>query len=197
VDRTIVRLGEEHREAAAQTLAEAFFDDPAMGWMMPEPAQRRRSLLKLTRWMVAEHLANAFVLGTPGCEVVTLWRPPGTMHLKTPLWHPASLRFLPIFGRHVWRAALVDEAIHRHLPADDRWLYLRMAGVRPDHQGKGLGGLAIRAGIAEALRLGVPVVLETATESNLALYRSLGFETSREWTVPRGGPRFWTMTRGE
>lgn len=195
MDRTIVRLGPEHGDAAVETLAAAFFDDPAIGWLMPDPARRARSLPRLVRWMVGEHLANGFVLGTPGCEVVTLWRPPGTMHLKEPLWHPGMLRFVPIFGRRVWRAAVLDEATHRHLPREERWLYLRMAGVRPDRQGKGLGGLAIRAGLAEGERMGVPAVLETATESNLALYRNLGFAVASDWQVPLGGPRFWTMHR--
>lgn len=197
MDRTIVRLGEGHVDAAVATLAAAFFEDPAICWMMPDPALRRKRLPKLHRWMVREHLANGMVLGTPGCEVVTLWRPPGAMHLKEPLWHPGMLRFVPIFGRHLVRAAVLDEAIHKHLPPEEGWMYLRVAGVRPDSQGKGLGGLAIRAGIAEAASLGVPAVLETATESNLALYRNLGFEVRSDWTVPLKGPRFWTMTRGD
>ena len=195
MDRTILRLGPQHREAAVETLAAAFHDDPAISWLMPDPARRARSLPRLIGWMVDEHLLNGFVLGSPGCEVVTLWRPPGAMHLKEPLWHPAMLRFVPIFGHRIWRAAVLDGVIHRHLPGEERWLYLRMAGVRPDRQGKGLGGLAIRAGLAEGERLGVPAVLETATESNLALYRNLGFEVESDWPVPFGGPHFWTMHR--
>lgn len=166
-----------------------------MVWMLPAANRRRRVLPRLMRWMMNEHLENGMVLGTPGCEVITLWRPPGAMHLKQPLWHPGSLRFVPIFGRWLWRAMLVDSAIHKHLPPEETWLYLRMAGVRPDWQGKGLGGLAIRAGLAEAARIGVPAVLETATLSNVSLYRRLGFEVASEWAVPLRGPRFWTMTR--
>ena len=86
------------------------------------------------------------------------------------------------------------DAIRAHLPADERWLYLRIAGVRPDCQGKGLGGLAIRAGHAEAAARGVPVVLETATPSNVGLYQNLGYAVVSEWHVPGGGPQFWSMT---
>jgi predicted N-acetyltransferase YhbS len=66
--------------------------------------------------------------------------------------------------------------------------------VRPGAQGKGWGGLAIRAGIAEANRLGVDTCLETAKQSNVGIYQRLGFEVVDEWQVP-GGPRFWTMVR--
>ena len=162
--------------------------------MLPDPATRAPRLAALFRWMVGEHLKNGMVLGTPGCEVVTLWRPPGKVHLHEPLWHPGALRFIPIFRRHLPRALRVDEGIGRHLPQGEGWMYLKMAGVRPDCQGKGLGGLAIRAGLAEAAGLGVPAVLETATPSNVGLYQRLGFATLSEWDVAGGGPHFWTMT---
>lgn len=194
MDRTIIRLDASHREAAAATLAAAFHDDPAMVWLLPDAASRPPRLTALCRWMVGEHLANGMVLGTPGCQVVTLWRPPGKVHVHEPLWHPGALRFIPIFRRHLPRALRIDDAIRAHLPSDEAWLYLKMAGVRPDCQGKRLGGLAIRAGLAEAERLGVRGVLETATPSNVGLYQRLGFVARSEWQVPGGGPRFWTMT---
>lgn len=197
MDRTIVRLGPQHRDAAVATLAAAFQNDPAIAYMMPDPQSRPRRLARLYRWMFAEHLANGIVLGTPGCEVVTLWRPPGAVHLHEPVWHPGALRFVPIFGRHIPRAIRLDDAIRAKLPPDERWLYLRVAGVRPDAQGSGLGGLAIRAGLAEAAARGVPAVLETATESNVGLYQRLGFSILSEWDVPRGGPHFWTMTNDQ
>ncbi len=194
MDRSIIRLNGSHRDVAVATLTAAFIDDPAMVHMMPDAVSRPRRLRRLVGWMVDEHLRNGWLLGTPGGEAITLWRPPGTMHLREPLWHPGMLRFVPIFGRHIPRAIRVDDAIHAHLPQDEGWLYLRMAGVHPDHQGKGLGGLAIRAGLAEGERLGVPVVLETATESNVGLYRRLGFGVVSEWDVPgKHAPHFWTM----
>lgn len=135
------------------------------------------------------------VLGTPGCEVVTLWRPPGSVHEHAPLTPLALVRFVRMLGTAVLRAERADRMIGRHLPKGERQFYLRMAGVRPDKQGQGLGGLAIRSGLAEADASGLPAVLETATESNVGLYRSLGFELIDTWPVARTGPTFWTMTR--
>lgn len=195
MDRSIVQLGPGHHAAATATLAAAFHDDPAMCWMLPAAETRAGRLTALCGWMVREHLSIGMVLGTPGCEVVTLWRAPGKVHFHEPLWHPGALRFVPIFRRHLPRALRVDDGIRRHLPPDERWMYLKMAGVRPDCQGKGLGGQAIRAGLAEAARLGVPAVLETATPANVGLYQRLGFATRSEWDVAGGGPHFWTMTR--
>ena len=194
MDRSIIRLGPQHRDAAVATLVAAFQDDPAIVFMMPDPASRPHRLTRLYRWLFADHLHRGLVLGTPGAEVVTLWRWPGAVHLHEPIWHPGALRFVPIFGRQIPRAMRLDAAIRAHLPMDERWLYLRIAGVRPGCQGKGLGGLAIRAGHAEAAARGVPAVLETATPSNVGLYQNLGYAVISEWPVPGGGPQFWTMT---
>lgn len=176
------------------TLAAAFQDDPAMCWMMPDRADRARRLPRLMGWILDDHLANAVVLGTPGAEAVTLWRPPGQVHVHAPLTPRAIFGFLRILGPAILRGEKLDRTIARHLPSGEDWFYLRMAGVHPDFQGRGLGGLAIRAGHAMAAERGLPAVLETATESNVALYLRLGYTVLREWDVTTRGPHFWTMT---
>jgi ribosomal protein S18 acetylase RimI-like enzyme len=82
-----------------------------------------------------------------------------------------------------------------HHPKGITYFYLHYAGVLPEHQGKGWGGAAIRAGLDKADAAGIPALLETATERNVGLYTSLGFEILSEWDVPKGGPHFWTMMR--
>jgi GNAT superfamily N-acetyltransferase len=196
MDRHIVQLTAAHRAGAAKALAAAFLQDPSMVHMLPDPVSRPARLERLIGWMVDDTLRRGgVILGTPGLEVVSLWKPPGTMHRHEPIWHPGAIRFLGIFGRYLGRALQVDEGIRSHLPRDSNWLYLRMLGVRPDLQGKGLGGLAVRAGLAE-LSAGAPAVLETATPANVGLYQRLGYEPLCEWDVKGGGPHFWTMTRG-
>jgi GNAT superfamily N-acetyltransferase len=90
----------------------------------------------------------------------------------------------------------VGDAIGAHVAKGEDWYYLRYAGVRPDCQGQGLGGLTIRAGIAEATAAGKPALLETATEGNVGIYLRLGFVVHEEWDVPaKDGPHFWSMSR--
>lgn len=165
-----------------------------MVYMLPDEPRRARRLARLIGWMVDQHLRIGLVLGTPDVTAVTLWRLPGTIHYHEPLLHPGALRFIPIFGRHLGRALRTDAAIGAHLPRGEDWLYLKMAGVAPAYQGRGLGGQVIRAGHHEAARRGVPAVLETATPANVGLYQRLGYRISSEWEVPGGGPQFWTMT---
>ena len=115
--------------------------------------------------------------------------------------HRRLLRFFAWrFADHVRHGMIltspdtVGKHLARHVSTGEDFLYLRYAAVRPEAQGKGWGGRAIRAGIAEANRLGVDTCLETAKQSNVAIYQRLGFDIVDEWQVP-GGPRFWTMVR--
>lgn len=193
---TIAVLGRDHRAAAVATLAAAFQDDPALAWLIPDARARPARLRTFMALVFDEHLRFGRILGTPGGEAVTLWRPPGSVHRHQSAWHPGALRYVPVFRLRLPQALATDAAIRRHLPTDEQWMYLKYAAVRPDCQGKGLGGLAIRAGLAEAARLGVPSVLETATESNVALYRNLGYAVASEWSVDSTSPRFWTMHQG-
>lgn len=132
-------------------------------------------------------------LTTAGGEAATLWRAPGRVHTgrwglvrrAAPLWRALG----PAWGR----AMRVGDAIDEHLPSGDFW-YLHVAGSDPAFQGQGFGAAVVRAGLRRAAGR-LPAYLETATERNLPFYRALGFAVMAEWTVPGGGPRFWSMLR--
>lgn len=191
-----IQLGEAHRTAVVATLAAAFQDDPAISWMIPDPAERRRRLPRMYDWLVNDHLRHGIILGTPDCAAVTMWRLPGKVHHHDRLWPPLLWRLLRIFGMNLARAATVGDAIGAHVPAGEDYYYLRYAGVQPASQGQGLGGKVIRAGLALAAAQGRPACLETATPENVGIYLRLGFTVVEEWHVPRGGPQFWTMAKG-
>jgi GNAT superfamily N-acetyltransferase len=154
MNHSVIRLGPQHRAAAVATLAAAFQNDPAVSWIIPGAAERARRLPRMFAWLWDDHQRHGMALGTPDCEAVTLWRLPGKVHHHDPLRPPELARLLYIFGRRTLRGAKVGDAIAAHLPADEGWYYLRYAGVRPEHQGQGLGGLSIRAGLAEAATAG-------------------------------------------
>ncbi len=193
-ERTIIDGAGAMRPEAVATLAQAFADDPALSWIIPDPAARARRSPRFFDWLFADHLRHGMILTSPGREAVTLWRLPGKVHHHDPLTPAEVWRLLAIFGPNILRADKVGKHIAAHVPRGEDHLYLRYVGVRPDAQGKGWGGLAIRAGIAEADRLGVDTCLETATPANVVIYQRLGFDVVDEWQVP-GGPRFWTMLR--
>ena len=194
-NRTIV----EHCRGAslqiAETLARAFYDDPALSWLLPDADLRRARLPAFFRLVVKEDLAAGKALHSSGFEVATLWRDPGRQK-DLPLGAlRTNLTFLSIFRTAISRAETLGKAMAAHHPVSRHW-YLRYAGVAPEAQGKGWGGLALRTGIAMAEADGLPIYLETAKLSNVELYRRFGFEVIDKWDVPGGGPHFWSMMRG-
>ena len=195
MEDTVIQLDERHRAAAVATLAAAFQNDPAVCWIIPDPAARTRRLPKMFDWLFDDHLCHGMMLGTPDCAAVTFWRLPGKVHHHDPLWPPHLVQLLRIFGQAIFRASKVGDAIAAHLPPGEDWMYLRYAGVRPEAQGKGLGGKVIRAGLAEAERRGIGALLETATPVNVGIYLRLGFTVRQEWDVGPQAPHFWTMTK--
>jgi ribosomal protein S18 acetylase RimI-like enzyme len=80
------------------------------------------------------------------------------------------------------------------LPAEPHWLLDQLA-VEPDAQGRGIGRAMLRHAIETAEADGLPLFLETAVPSNLALYRRHGFEVLAEGDAPGGGPHVWFLRR--
>jgi len=193
--RTITIASDQDRAALIQTLSLAFQNDPALSWILPDAERRQRGLPHLFSMLVPLDMADGLALRSAGDEVATLWRAPGQAHISMMAMVMRVAPLLRAFGSALPRAMSVGDAINAHHPKGIRYWYLHYAGVRPDHQGKGWGGAAIRAGIARADAEGVPVFLETATLANVGLYQSLGFQITAEWDVPKGGPHFWSMLR--
>lgn len=182
------------RDAVVETLSLAFEDDPAIAWMSPRLRKRRRMLPHLFRHMRQEDLKFGSVMRSPGGEVATLWRAPGKHKQQLYGRLRTTLAFFRILGAGASRGSAIAAALAKHHPPEDHW-YLRFIGVRPDQQGKGWGGVALRQGIERAEADGVPIYLETATPSNVGLYQRFGFTITNEWDVEGGGPHFWGMMR--
>lgn len=175
------------------TLSLAFQDDPAISWIIPDARERAKRLPRMFAILTPADLAAGMALSSPGNEVATLWRAPGKAHTPMVQMLRLALPLLRTFGTSLGRALAISNAIDSHHPNGNDYLYLHYAGVRPQAQGKGWGGAAIRAGLAHARQRGKPTFLETATPANVGLYQSLGFRVLSEWDVPGGGPHFWSM----
>jgi len=194
--RTIRKLDDAAHDAAlTRVLADAFRDDPALAWLLPDPALRPARFETFFPAMIKADRKAGMVLASPGNEVVTLWRAPGQTKPGLVETLGEGWPMLRTFGLGLGRAMTMSGAIAAHHPVPDDFWYLHCAGVASAAQGKGWGGAAIREGIARATAAGKATVLETAKETNVAIYLRLGFAIIDTWQVPGGGPKFWTMRR--
>ncbi|MFM9829481.1 MAG: GNAT family N-acetyltransferase [Sphingomonas sp.] len=192
---TVVLATATRRAEIAVMLARAFADDPAMSWIFPDATLRARRLPGLFQLLFDEDGPNGVRLMDDAARAATLWRGPGAAHTGTLAMLRQIVPLVAVFGGALPRALAVSRAIEAHMPMGAFW-YLHIAGCDPAHQGKGLGRALVKAGLERMGASGLPFYLETATERNLGFYQSLGFEVTDDWTVPGGGPRFWSMLAG-
>lgn len=192
----IVRLRHDQLGEASAVLARAFQDDPAWGWVLPDP--RRRAALLPWLFRMGFEITDAEVWTTPGAvRGAARWLPPGRPSLRlgaalfafvsTPLrLREATSRFLA-YGRAV-------ENLRMRVSSGPHW-YLAGIGVDPSEQRKGIGSALLAPGLEGAARDGLPCVLLTNAERNLPFYRLHGFEVVLEEEAPPGAPKAWALVR--
>jgi len=189
-DQGLRRATAEDIRRLTTVLAEAFFEDPVFGWLMPEDTKRRA---RLRRYFTIElrHLVlpRGSVWTTSDLSGAALSLPPGAWRapLRVTLLEGAA------FGLRLSRAARLGGAIEmRHVR--ERHYYVRDVGVHPDMQGKGLGGALLRPTLDRCDREGLPAYLEASSERSAALYERLGFRLTSELRVG-GSPPLRLMLR--
>ncbi len=185
--------GRHAHDRIARTLACAFQNEEACSYIFPDPEVRAKRLIAMFRIMIANDASSGTIFESAGGEAITLWRAPGKATATAWEFARSLFPFIAALGTGIGRGLQITGMIERHYPQHP-FHYLHFAGCAPEYQGKGFGGAAIRAGLAQADADHLPAYLETATEANLALYHNLGFEVVAEWRVADALP-FWGMLR--
>ena len=192
----VVRLEDSRLGEASDVLARAFQDDPAWVWLIPDAERRRRLLPWLFR--VGFDVTAADVYATPGRVLgAARWLPPGRPPMRvvatlkaiaaTPFKLGAATAPFLAYGRAV-------EQMRADTVGEPHW-YLAGIGVDPSAQRQGVGAALLQPGLQAAAAAGLPAVLLTNNEVNLAFYESHGFAVEREGRTPENGPRAWAMVK--
>ena len=196
VELRTLRQGEEKRLAQAMTAA--FFNDPLFEFLVPDEKQRvaksgwffEKAIGYCKRWgevYTNEDNSAGSVWLTPGNTTMSTMRV-----LRSGLWQMPFRMSFGAFSRFN-KLDSAAAAIHKkHVPGD-HW-YLLGLGTHPDKQGTGIGSAAIEMGAAKAAAAGLPVYLETNTESNVSYYSKRGFRVAEEFVVD-GKLKTWAMMR--
>jgi ribosomal protein S18 acetylase RimI-like enzyme len=183
----------EDVERLKTVLAEAFYDDPVFGWLMPEDDKRRARLRRYFGVDLRHYsLPRGRVWTTGDLVGAALTLPPGKWRVP-PL---ATLLQGSAFGVRMPRAARMGAAMEwRHArELHGPHYYVRDIGVHPDMQGQGLGSVLMRPTLDRCDREGVRAYIEASSERSAALYERLGFRHVKELRVG-GSPPLWLMIR--
>ncbi len=177
----------------ANVLADAFFDDPVFGWLMPEDSKRHARLRRYFGIELRHYtLPHGHVWTTDDLAGVAMNLPPGAWRAPT---HVTLLEGRP-FGIHLPRAARIGAAMewsHMRRLREPHY-YVRDIGVQPEMQGRGLGSTLMGPTLEQCDREGLPAYIEASSVRSAALYERLGFEHIGELHVGTSPP-LWLMLR--
>ncbi|MCV7433257.1 GNAT family N-acetyltransferase [Mycolicibacterium bacteremicum] len=182
----------------SKVLGRAFFDDPVMAWMLPDPQARRHKLHKLFAALTRHHhLARGGVEvagAASGIAAAALWDPPGQWRHTTAEELRAAPSMLLTFGAAVRRGMAVSELMKQSHPDEPHW-YLAVIGSDPQVRGGGYGHALMRSRLDRCDAEFAPAYLESSNPDNIGYYQRFGFEVTGEITVAGGGPTLYPMWR--
>jgi len=185
----------------AAVLARAFYDDPPLTWLLPDPATRAGHLTRMFTVMIGvESLRHGGVEvawgdGDGDGELAggAVWLPPG--HRQPDLRE--KVQAAPSYARALaatWmRAARYGRALDGARPKEPHW-YLKAVGVDPAWQGRGVAGLLLRSRLQRCDAGGQPAYLEVSP-AGITLYERFGFSRIGDLDMPAGAPALTAMWR--
>jgi GNAT superfamily N-acetyltransferase len=179
---------------AAASLVRAFYDDPMLEFLFPDPATRGRALRRFFTLQLRQtprHRGLAYT--TEGCHATALWVPPrtGPPGLRDMV---AQIPKLFILGKRAGAALALVQLVDTRHPKTPHY-YLGGLGTDPQWQGRGLGSAVLAPVLERCDRDGVPAYLESSKESNVAFYAHRRFEVIDEVSIPESDVRLWLMWR--
>lgn len=178
-------------QAAAETLADAFANDPVWSWAFPG----NDGLQVWWRFWIAGAVPQGWVRMTEAAGAVSVWIPPGG-HECAP---EDEAHVEPLVRSLVGaRADVVFETLDRfdaNHPREVPHYYLSLLGTATGHRGKGLGMALLGEDLSRIDRDHAPAFLESSNPANLERYESVGFAPLGEFTLPEGNVIVTTMWR--
>jgi GNAT superfamily N-acetyltransferase len=189
------RATSDERSRVVDTLCSAFFDDRIYRWLVPDDAQRRRSVAIFYSRFVDACWPHGGVYAAGAGAGAALWVPPGKQLVAGDQAEAFDRELLESAGDDAAAARMAQlfQVLDDNHPADAHW-YLIFMGVAPSAYGQGIGTRLLAAVLSQADRDRVPAYLEASSPDNRRLYERHGFETMRELTVA-DSPALYAMWR--
>lgn len=179
--------------AVAATLARSFFDDPVLGWLVPDVGTRERRMTAFFRAELGHAHANGLVLTTDDHAGAALWLAPKRWKVDTWTMLRQTPAIVRAFGRRIPTALELQQAMEEAHPREEHW-FLSVLGTDPDHQGNGVGRALITAVTDRCDATGVGAYLESSKPANVPYYERFGFAVTGEIQVA-DGPVLFSMWR--
>jgi GNAT superfamily N-acetyltransferase len=196
-ERTARLATEADIPEGAAAFARAFYDDPAVMWLLPDDTKRLRQLTQLYGVLLAKTMRIDFyeTYTTDDHAGLAIWGRPGGWEPPTKVMLPVLPKMLRILGPRCFvRYMRTMAAVKKVHPEEPHW-YLAGLGTDPPKQRSGVGRSLIAAVLARCDTERLPAYLETQKAENVPYYNRFGFRVTGEIDLPGGGPHLWLMWR--
>ena len=182
----------EH-DLIGDTIADSFADDPVNRWIFGGQEVMLPFYKKVAKNIyLPQGYGHVMEDGSGGA----LWAPPGVKK-SLPLIDTLDIAVSIIRHsgfKHIPRGLAAENSLIKKKPVDSHY-YLFAIGARAGHQGKGIGGKLMQAGLERVDADGMPAYLESSKEANVPFYRRFGFEVIERFVPAKGCPPLWLMWR--
>jgi GNAT superfamily N-acetyltransferase len=189
----IINVKKDEHKLMGEIIGESFADDPVNKWVFNNShALIRYNILAAKKLYLKKGFAHRTHAGIGG----TLWLPPKTKKY-IPLWNSVDIAYEMIKGdgfRALRRGMLADDAMAVAKPSIPHY-YLYAIGVRPGHQGQGIGSRLLKEGLRVVDHAHMPAYLESSKKANVPLYERYGFEVKKILKPGNDCPPLWLMWR--
>lgn len=197
----IRKLTPNEAQLAGPVIADAMMVEPGFAAVLPDEDVRREVLVpRMTDSIESAISHDAVFVATDEDDEkilgVAIWGPPGTYPPAEHDEDDNAPEYMADLDQEIIEGLnAYDDACHEHFPNEPVW-YLRLLGVDPAGQGKGIGSTLVRESLQELDRDGLPAYLETGTERNVRFYERFGFQVHKEEVqLAPGSTPHWTMMR--
>jgi ribosomal protein S18 acetylase RimI-like enzyme len=178
-----------------RALRRSFWDDPFMGYLLPDGvAGREKRMEGLMRMEAEPTIPEGTVFTSTDGDAAAIWKAPG----KWKMGGTEMVKQLPL-AMSVLRGGLVRglgalTMMEKKHPTEPHW-YLAVLGTVPEAQGKGKGTSVMQPILDRCDDEGLPAYLESSKERNVPFYERHGFKVTEVIELPKGGPQGWLMWR--
>jgi GNAT superfamily N-acetyltransferase len=181
----------------AAIMAQAFYDDPPLVWLLPDPAKRLGRITRMFKTVIGiESLRYGGVdVACGGEEIVggAVWLPPGHREPGFREKIQAAPNHARALAASLGRANRYGRALQDARPKEPHW-YLKAIGVDPASQGHGVAGTLLRSRLKRCDQDREPAYLEVSPAA-ISLYEHFGFRNIGDLDMPKGAPVLTGMWR--
>jgi GNAT superfamily N-acetyltransferase len=199
--KDLYQLQKKDITVAGQVLREAFYNDPAWIFVIPDDNERKKRLPFVFEYIIRYALKYGVVYApTENLEGIAVWLPHTTVEISA--WgtfrsgaFKAALKMGSKIGRKMEKLfEPIDKDRREHMKGR-AYLYLQAIGILPEFQGQGCGRKLLNSMFDLADEEGLPIYLETETEKNCQMYSKYGFQALKPGFILEMDFPFWEMVR--